>query len=448
MFSKTLKGNKTMLKKATVLILSLLLIIFAVGCDIEQKSETYGLISYDRGGDDDDTGDAENDDDSDEVGNKGCEKIPLDPVDMPDISTGPSVVTLDGDGFFVVNGVKFFPYGFYGYPTGTEEMAEWTEVGFNTTVSFGGCCQGGTLQSQIDKLNYLNSNGIMGAPHCLAPKSQYYSESPATITDWIDQRAQTGSLLFWYTYDEPGIWSIPKQETSDVYDTLKTLDPNHPNALVMPPGEEYTEYIDYTDFMMTDPYPSPLEPLALVKYALLEAAAASNYEKRVFGVPQAFDWYYNWGTAPPGHTWRPYVWEMRNMTYQMMVFGVNGMSYFVYSSVFSEAERWEGLKEIGTEVVELMPILLELDHSAVIEEIPDLEYVDHALREVDGVYYLMVVSTWGNSVTVKYDLSPLGLDLCVLNYFSEEVIAVDVDGMVTLNLPHHGEAVLQIIPQQ
>ena len=100
---------------------------------------------------------------------KSCAKIPLDPVELPDISAGPSVVTLDEDGFFVVNGVKFFPYGFYGYPADSLDMEEFVDAGFNSTIFHGACCQGGALQAHIDALAWLQGYGVLGAGHAFAP---------------------------------------------------------------------------------------------------------------------------------------------------------------------------------------------------------------------------------------------------------------------------------------
>ncbi len=377
---------------------------------------------------------------------KACEKIPLEEIEPPDISQGPSVVTLDEEGFFVVNGVKFFPYGFYGHPSEAGEMEEFVEAGFNSAVAYGKCCQGESLQTQLDRLNFLKDHGVLGAVHAFQPVSQIYTEPTETLQAWIDARAEVGSLLYWYTYDEPAIWSIDPEEAEDYYTLLHDLDPNHPNALVMCPLEPFSNYMDYTDFMMVDPYPSPMFPLSLTKYTTLEAAAAgAGAGKRAFGVGQSFDWHESWGTVPEGHHWRPTVAEMRNITYQNLVFGVNGLVYFAYSYVHAQPDRWEGLKAVASEVRELMPVLLEPDAAVEIEESPDLPYVDHALREHDGIYYLLVVSTWFNDVTVSYDLSPLGEDLCVIDYFYEMPVPV-YDGKVYLDIPKEGDAVLQIIP--
>jgi hypothetical protein len=375
-----------------------------------------------------------------------CEKIPLDPVGFPDMLAGGSEVQLDSDGFFVVNGVKFFPFGFYGYPHDALGMEEFVEAGFNTAIFHGGCCQGTGLADHLNQLDWLAQYGVWASGHGFAPVSQIYTEQQATLQSWIDQRASLGNLLFWYTYDEPGIWSIPKQEAEDYHDLLHALDTDHPNALVQCVNEDFTEYIDYTDFMMVDPYPVPWMPLSQVKYTVLEAEAASNGAKRVFGVAQAFDWYIEWGVEPPDHVWRPLESELRNMTYQFLIFGVNGLVYFAYNRITEEPARWAGLKQLAAEVVELMPILLKPEEPIAITETPDVPYVDHTLRELDGNYYLMAVSTWYNDVTVTYDLSPLGAGLCVVEYFSGNPVPVAADGTITIDIAKEAELVLQIIP--
>jgi hypothetical protein len=374
-----------------------------------------------------------------------CQRVPIPPLEPPDLS-GPSVVTLDENGTFVVNGQPFWPYGFYHVPGTDEEVDAIVEAGFNTVEAGGGCCQGDSLQGQIDSLTYLRDHGLMGVTHAFSPVDQIYTETPETLAQWLAARGAVGSLLFWYTYDEPALYSVPKQEAADYHDALGTLDPDHPDALVEATLEDYTEYMPYTDFMMIDPYPSPAYPLGYVREAYREADAASSGEKRVFGVAQAFDWYVMYGAAPEGHVWRPTVEEMRNMTYQFMVLGANGLLYFAYGYVHDQPDRWEGLLGVAAEVKTLMPLLVQPNAPGVGTPDPDLLYVNHAVKQVGGITYLIVVSTWGDAVTVTYDFSSLGTDLCAVDYFANEALAAP-GGKVTLTLPPWGDRVVQIIPE-
>ena len=375
-----------------------------------------------------------------------CERVDLPTLEPPDLTQGPSVVTLDENGTFVVNDRKFWPYGFYSHPDNDNDMAEFVDAGFNTGLSYGGCCQGGTLQAQIDRLEYLAQWGVMGAVHAFSPVDQIYSETEATLEGWLDERNDTGAMLFWYTYDEPALYSIPKQEASDYYAALSGLDPDHPNALVAAALEDYHEYVDYTDFLMIDPYPAPEYPLSHVRECYNEAHLASGGTKRVMGVGQSFDWYESYGQAQEGHVWRPTVREMRNMTYQYMVLGANGLLYFAYNYVHEQADRWEGLKGVAAEVTELMPLLVLPNSDKQVTRQPDTVQLDHALKELDGVYYLLAVSTWYDNLTVTFDLSSLGDELCVIDYFAETALDV-VDGAVTIRMETEGDVVLQIIPQ-
>ena len=202
----------------------------------------------------------------------------------------------------------------------------------------------------------------------------------------------------------------------------------------------------YTDYMMIDPYPAPEFPLSYVRECYREAAASSGGAKRVFGVGQSFDWYESVGLAPPNHEWRPTVHEMRNITYQYMVLGANGLFYFAYSYVHNQPDRWAGLVGIANEVKQLMPLLVLPNSDKQVVEEPDTLSVDYSLKELDGVFYLMLVSTWFDDVTLSYDLSALGDNLCVINYFNEETVPVK-NGKVTLTIPKEGDAVLQIIPK-
>jgi hypothetical protein len=429
-----------------IVALSLAMFLFGVACnDSDTSSAQQSQSLAGNSGDSDAESDTDEVDSGKDASSKRCRKIRLWPVEKPDITAGGSVVEIDQHGFFVVNGVKFFPYGFYGYPDDQEEMNEYTQAGFNMSVYYGGCCQDTTLASQISKLEFLAANGIWAAPHGFSPQTQIYTESTSTLTDWLAQRDAIGNILFWYTYHEPGIKSKDPQEVNDHYNMVKTIDPDHPNALVMAPGEDFSNYIESTDFMMADPYPAPLQPLAWVKYVMLEVWDADP-DKRPYGVGQAFDWYDTWGTSPEGHVWRPWGWEMRNMTYQMLVFGVNAITYFQYSAVHNQHDRWEDLKQVAAEVTELMPIALEPESDIPILELTELENVDHSLREHNGIYYLLVVSTWTNDVKVSYDISALGAELCAINYFSEEQYEVAPDGTIEVALPRYGEAVIQIIP--
>lgn len=439
------------MKRVWILAMVLILFLPAISC-VENESETGDSDSTAPNGDF--SGDDSNAAPAGIAGDAGdpikadlCEKVPLDEYVYPDITLGDTTVDFDSEGFFTVNSVRYFPYGFYGYPSDEDDIDEFVAAGFNTTVIYGSCCQGDTLAGQVDTLAFLKENGVLAAPHAFSPVSQIYSEETSTLQSWIDQRDAAGSILFWYTYDEPGIWSIPYAEVEDYHELLGTLDADHPDGLVMAPGEDYTNYSDATTLLMIDPYPVPVMPLSQVKYAYLEAKEAVGEGRRVMGVPQAFDWYVMYGTAQEGHQWRPLVYELRNMTYQYIVFGANGMVAFAYTYVHEQADRWEGLKGIAAEVTELLPIILTPDSDIEIVEEEDLPYVDHALREVDGLYYLIVVSTWTNDLTVHYDLSPLGADLCVVDYFSEQTLPVE-SGALSVDLTRADARVFQIIVQE
>ena len=398
-------------------------------------------------GDGESTAKSSDDDQADEPAGStdGCERVPIPPLEPPDLTQGPSVVTLDEHGTFIVNGVKFWPYGFYRYPD-EEDMDEFIDAGFNASVFYGGCCGGDSLQEQIDQLAYLRDHGIMGAPHAFQPVDQIYSEDEATLRQWLQARIDVGSVLFWYTYDEPALWSIAPGEAGDYHDLLHDLDPDHPNALVEAALEDFTEYMPYTDFMMIDPYPAPAYPLTYVRETYREAHEASGGAKRVMGVGQAFDWYVMYTEVPEDHVWRPTVHEMRNMTYQYLVLGANGLVYFAYNYVHSQPDRWAGLLEVAYEVKELMPLLVEPNSDVGIVCDADHPGLDWAVKELEGIYYLLIVSTWYNDLTITFDLSAVGEDMCVLHYFDETPVNVE-KGAITVTIPGEGDAVLQIIPE-
>jgi len=332
-----------------------------------------------------------------------CGEVPVTPLPPVDISQ-PTVVTLSENHRFLINGQLFFPIGLYGVPGSPDVMDDISSAGFNAAQTYTGCCDGSSLDDQKAFLQSAQDAGVVGVVHPFSDPNVIYSTPPADLQALLAQREAYGSLLFWYTFDEPGLWGVPTQLTSDYNEFLHTYAGNHPNALVECPAQDLTMYMPSTDFMMIDPYPVPMFPIREVWDMTLLALEAANGEKGVFGVPQAFDWDEDIGIIPPNHVFRPTVPEMRNMTWQFLALGANGLLYFCYGRITAHPEEWAGLQGIVSEVNSVSAVIAEPMLGFVPVQ-PNVPYVVATYRKHEGINYMIAISLWIHPVDITFDLS-------------------------------------------
>jgi hypothetical protein len=81
------------------------------------------------------------------------------------------------------------------------------------------------------------------------------------VKEQVSRYKNKKSILVWYTADEPDGYGDPPEQVVEAYETIRSLDPYKPVALVLNcQNYRYKDYQAGADIIMTDPYPVGINP--------------------------------------------------------------------------------------------------------------------------------------------------------------------------------------------
>ena len=271
-------------------------------------------------------------------------------------------VTIDRHRRVVVDGKPFFPLGLYngGLSKGHVEQF-WKKSPFNCIMPYS--------MPALDEVDFAYQNGLMamvslkdafaGAPHC--PK-EIVSEvdEERFVTDAVMKFKDRPGLLAWYVNDEADIGKATR--LSARRNLLERLDPDHPTWGVIYQVEDARGYVRTADVHGSDPYPVPGD----IGKCLSDSVAMNSGSmgtRAVWQVPQIFDWcMYHKPSRPDERA--PTEDEMRNMSWQAIAGGANGLVYYSYHCLWAMRskdpfeKRWMECCKVADEVKRQFPILL------------------------------------------------------------------------------------------
>ena len=170
------------------------------------------------------------------------------------------------------------------------------------------------------------------------------------------------ALLAWYICDE-----IPVEfhdRLNDHYSLIKTLDPEHPAFVCICVPEASKIFLDSADVIGSDPY--PVRDKSDVWIAGESAETLRNGMAGLlpmWQVPQAFSWRWEYPNRTYLHF--PTFAEMRNMVWQQIAVGANGILLYSYGQLLNcredadAKERYFRIScDVAREVRDQIPILL------------------------------------------------------------------------------------------
>ena len=271
-------------------------------------------------------------------------------------------VTIDRHRRVVVDGKLFFPLGLYngGLSKGQVEKF-WKGSPFNCIMPYS--------MPAPDEIDFAYANGLMamvslkdafaGSPHC--PKEiASESDEERFVADAVAKFKDKPGLLAWYVNDEADIGKATR--LSARRNLLERLDPDHPTWGVIYQIEDARGYVRTADVHGSDPYPIPGD----IGKCLSDSIAmnvGSMGTRAVWQVPQIFDWcMYHKPPRPDERA--PTEDEMRNMSWQSIAGGANGLVYYSYHCLWAMRakdpfeKRWAECCKVADEIRRLFPILL------------------------------------------------------------------------------------------
>ena len=260
-------------------------------------------------------------------------------------------VWIDRKNRLIVDGKPFFMLGMYWRCITPVELDAFCPSPFNTVLP----CQR-PVRAQFDMC------AERGLKMCYPFEHRYDVPGENTnVVRIVNALKDHPALLLWYLNDERPV-SMVKQVTAR-HDVVRSLDGNHPTWTMCDHPEKVKSFLGSYEIIGADSYPIgnalpgypyPLENV--LKYARM-ARKGSYGLYPLWHVPQAFSWgWFRKGRTDHIDMRYPAREEIRQMTWQYLAAGANGIIYYAFNALrdnFKGAEfdrKWTELKEIAAEV--------------------------------------------------------------------------------------------------
>ena len=275
-------------------------------------------------------------------------------------------VRIDRRGITRIDGKPFFPLGMYMGRATPENINHYVKGPFNCLMPYG--------EPTKAEMDYVHSKGlkmIFSLKDCYVglggAKERGITNEAAEasyITKRINAFKEHPALLAWYNNDELGLDWINRLTAH--LDLFERLDPNHPTWVAHYMVEDIRSHLPSFDVIGSDPYPICQTGDPLISQVMEHTRIT---RKGVFGaramwqISQAFDWG-AYRVKDKDKTRPPTFDEMRNMAWQFIAEGANGLIFYSYSSWDKmkwrtpPEEMWGHVCRIGVEVKKMFPVFL------------------------------------------------------------------------------------------
>ncbi|NOY81861.1 MAG: hypothetical protein GXP31_12770 [Kiritimatiellaeota bacterium] len=287
-------------------------------------------------------------------------------VEVRRLSPKANAVKVDRiSGGLIVDGLPFFPFGFYCYSPVQPTLAEEEIVrGFNMMSPYQSnspdslparraymdrCAELG-MKVHYQLLRVAGGGGVARGTGKQAGKTDKIKLLEAEVRAFRDHPA----LLGWYIADEPTGRGTSPAALEVAAAAVRALDPYHPVTIVFMRPRAAVRYEAAMDVVMADPYPIPRSSPAIVGQRTADLVRTFRHRLPVWIVPQAFG----------GNEWwkrEPTPAEERLMTYLAVIRGATGIQYFIRHGLNGfpkSTTAWAECAAVGLEVAELTPFLL------------------------------------------------------------------------------------------
>ncbi|PYI53818.1 carbohydrate binding domain-containing protein [Paenibacillus flagellatus] len=333
------------------------------------------------------------------------------------------------DGNIRINGEPFFPVA--AYHVRQTDYPYLSEAGVNTV-------QGGVtnkVQTMRGTLDAAWQNGL----RVLVPL--YYNmnvqENYAMIEQFVTELKDHPAVLAWMIMDEPVQNNKSQEELAEAYRIIRSIDKAHPAYLVEAPADAYETVAQVTDILATDVYPLPFFPISIVGERTALAKQAAGEGKPVWNVLQAM---YN----PPVWTHLPTIGELRNMAYQSLLSGGQGLAYYSFNEdgfALRQSELWPGLVKFRDEL-ELFGRLITEGERLGAGQATDVRWT---LWKDGDELYAAVVNTSGAVRTATVPLGTTGYRAELLYGDSRSTLDEQSDSL-TIGLGPEQSLLYRIVP--
>ena len=313
-------------------------------------------------------------------------------------------VRIDRRGITRIDGKPFFPLGMFMWKAVPEKIDRYAKGPFNCLMPYAE-----PTKAEMDyvhgkglKMIYTLKDcyvGLSGVPKGVTNEA---SET-AYVTRRIGEFKNHPALLAWYINDELGLDWLKRLAARR--DLCERLDPDHPTWVAHYMVEDIRSHLPAFDVIGSDPYPicqTGDPPISQVMEHTRITRKGVFGARAMWQIPQAFDWG-AYRVKDKDKTRPPTFDEMRNMAWQFIAEGANGLIFYSYSDWDKMKWRtppekmWDSVCRVGAEVKSKFPVFLSG------ETAPNVSLVtkDASVRawRKDGETWLLAVNpTYGPKV--------------------------------------------------
>lgn len=339
------------------------------------------------------------------------------------------------------NGKKFFPLGLYVQDIRDSDLELFKDSPFNLIK-----LPGANRQS-IDyvynktggKIRVLNN--IVGVPLFYNPTEENKTAIRTAIKKNIDAWKDSPGFFGYYIADEPGTGLI--KSLREVTLTIREYDPDHVTWPAINNRLYLRQYKEMFDVVGIDCYPLQYyDDLHAIWVMAIQSRERMINNRAMWNIPQIFDWQvYNNNTkeSPPTED------QLRQMTYQWIVGGANGIIYYDFTEMHVMdwknpfEKEWEKVKKVATELKEqYAPIILSSIPTNPYYIIPKFDtingnnYFGRRMFRYNGYDYLLIVNV--RNVNYKVTFTKPSTTTSLEMIMGKSTMSI-VNNTVTLTMP-------------
>lgn len=260
-----------------------------------------------------------------------------------DVSVGTNAINTPT---VMLNKQPFFPFGFY-YTSWSDQddtkrllaLRKIADAGFNV------------IHASLD----LNDGQFVdeAARRGVYIIGEFNDDTMSVINKYKNNPA----IMGWLVADDADNGKKTADDILKFHKQVKAADPQRITYLSGGYPSRIGQFANTVDVIGMQSYPIGNEPLSSTDYTISTAVkAAAPYNRPVIANLQAFAW--NQKRQPSSK-------EVRNMTYQALIDGVKGITYYAYHDrhtlnwdMTNYPNLWNGIKSLVPEIKQLSPMLL------------------------------------------------------------------------------------------
>ena len=385
----------------------------------------------------------------------------------------PQHVALTPDGRFVIDSALTFPIGYTQgpivgglSPARNDALAELKKEGHIFQLWYCPPRQWGPQRENL--LDAVLQHALEQGTHVVISIADLQSIKPTDDAKIAELRRVVGkyrhhpALLFWKGEDEPQWGKIPPEDLRIYYETIHSLDPDHPIWITQAPRgtlDDLRPYSRFYDIGAVDLYPISYPPGLHSGTKNKELSAVGDYAKLIRDAGQnphhptasmmvlQICWS---GVTKPGRTLRfPTFADERYMTYQAIINGARGLVYFGgnVTACWNDMDtafgwNWSFYGRVLRPVLDelrpegpLYPALIAPDSQLPIRVDPGSK-VEIAVRESGDFIYVLAARREAETSQVNFTGLPDGIAEGVLLYEEPRSVKVSAGKFTDWFAPH------------